>query len=86
MNYSSVKGSIKKDVALSRMSWLKVGGAADLLFKPFDKIDLQNFLKKTDKSLPVFVLGACSNLIIRDGGIDGIYSHGQTKRISKRLT
>ena len=21
----------------------------------------------------------------RDGGIDGIYSHGQTKRISKRL-
>ena len=72
MNYSSVKGSIKKDVALSRMSWLKVGGAADLLFKPCDKIDLQNFLKKTDKSLPVFVLGACSNLIIRDGGIDGI--------------
>ena len=46
MNYSSVKGSIKKDVALSRMSWLKVGGAADLLFKPCDKIDLQNFLKK----------------------------------------
>ena len=72
MNYSNVKGSIKKDVALSRMSWLKVGGAADLLFKPCDKIDLQNFLKETDKSLPVFVLGACSNLIIRDGGIDGI--------------
>ena len=72
MNYSNVKGSIKKDVALSRMSWLKVGGAADLLFKPCDKIDLQNFLKETDKSLSVFVLGACSNLIIRDGGIDGI--------------
>ena len=72
MNYSNVKGSIKKDVALSRMSWLKVGGAADFLFKPCDKIDLQNFLKETDKSLSVFVLGACSNLIIRDGGIDGI--------------
>ena len=72
MTYSNVKGPIKKDVALSRMSWLKVGGAADLLFKPCDKIDLQNFLKETDKSLPVFVLGACSNLIIRDGGIDGI--------------
>jgi len=72
MNYPNVKGKIEKDAPLSKMSWLNVGGPADLLFRPFDKIDLQKFLKEIDKSLPVFVLGACSNLIIRDGGIEGI--------------
>ena len=72
MNYSNVKGHIEKGAPLSKMSWLNVGGPADILFKPFDKIDLQKFLKEIDKSLPVFVLGACSNLIIRDGGIEGI--------------
>ena len=72
MNYPNVKGKIEKDAPLSKMSWLNVGGPADLLFRPFDKIDLQKFLKNIDKSLPVFVLGACSNLIIRDGGIEGI--------------
>ena len=72
MNYPNVKGKIEKDAPLSKMSWLNVGGPADLLFRPFDKIDLQKFLKNIDKSLPIFVLGACSNLIIRDGGIEGI--------------
>ena len=72
MNYPNVKGKIEKGPLLSKMSWLNVGGPADLLFRPFDKIDLQKFLKEVDKSVPVFVLGACSNLIIRDGGIEGI--------------
>jgi len=72
MNFSKLKGTIEKDISLSKMSWMQVGGAAELLFKPYDKSDLQNFLKQSDQSLPVFVLGACSNLIIRDGGMDGI--------------
>ena len=66
------KGAIIKSYNLSAISWLKVGGPAEFFFKPNDLNDLQNFLMKLDSSIPVIVLGACSNLLIRDGGIPGV--------------
>ena len=66
------KGEIIKSYNLSAISWLKVGGPAEFFFKPNDLNDLQNFLLKLDSSIPVTVLGACSNLLIRDGGIPGV--------------
>jgi UDP-N-acetylmuramate dehydrogenase len=68
----NVRGQIKKSLPLSTMSWLKVGGPAEVFFKPNDIFDLQEFFVKIDSKIPIFVLGACSNLIIRDGGIDGV--------------
>ena len=68
----NVRGQIKKSFLLSTISWLKVGGPADILFKPVDLLDLQKFMRQIDKKVPIFVLGACSNLIIRDGGIEGV--------------
>ncbi|MDA9123251.1 UDP-N-acetylmuramate dehydrogenase [Paracoccaceae bacterium] len=72
INLPNVRGKIKKNLPLSTMSWLKVGGPAEVLFKPKDILDLQEFFAKIDRKIPIFVLGACSNLIIRDGGIDGV--------------
>lgn len=71
-NLPEVKGKYKKDAKLSHYTWFKVGGNAEILYKPFDVEDLSNFLKHLDSNIPITILGACSNVIIRDGGIDGI--------------
>ena len=72
INLTEVRGVIKKNFELSRLSWLRVGGPASVFFQPEDEDDLSSFLRNLDSSIPIFVIGACSNLIIRDGGIPGI--------------
>ncbi len=67
-----VRGVIRYNFELSRLSWLKVGGPAEIFFQPEDPDDLSFFLKNLDTNIPIFVIGACSNLIIRDGGIPGV--------------
>lgn len=67
-----ILGEYKRDYNLSHLTWFKVGGNAKILFKPQDTYDLSNFLKNYHGSLPMHVLGAGSNTIIRDGGYDGI--------------
>lgn len=67
-----IKGSLKKDASLAATSWFKVGGNADYLFKPESLDDLKTFLKHCPADIPITVLGASSNLIIRDGGICGV--------------
>jgi UDP-N-acetylmuramate dehydrogenase len=49
-----------------------VGGRADVLFLPADPEDLAQFLKALDPAIPVSVLGVGSNVIVRDGGIEGV--------------
>jgi UDP-N-acetylmuramate dehydrogenase len=72
MKLPDVRGIYKKDYSLSRLTWFKVGGNADILFKPEDEDDLANFLKANNGTLPVTTIGAGSNIIIRDGGITGV--------------
>ena len=67
-----VRGRITLNAPLAQMTWFRVGGAADVLFKPADLEDLQAFLKACPKELPVMPLGVASNLLIRDGGIEGV--------------
>ncbi|MDP4709349.1 MAG: UDP-N-acetylmuramate dehydrogenase [Rickettsiaceae bacterium] len=67
-----VRGVCKLNYNLAHLTWFKVGGAADVLFKPEDTEDLSEFLKQNASILPVTVLGAGSNVIIRDKGIEGI--------------
>ena len=68
----NVKGQIKENYSLSHLTWFKVGGLAQIFFKPEDVHDLESILKQNACNLPLTVLGAGSNTIIRDGGIDGI--------------
>lgn len=65
-----VRGQYRFDAPLAKTTWFQVGGNADVLFKPADAQDLADFLKVN--TLPVTVLGVGSNLIIRDGGIEGV--------------
>ncbi|MFK7968018.1 MAG: UDP-N-acetylmuramate dehydrogenase [Rickettsiaceae bacterium] len=72
MDFQLVKGVCKKDYNLKHFTWLKVGGSADVFFKPEDTDDLIVFLKENKNRVPVTVIGAGSNLIIRDKGIEGV--------------
>jgi UDP-N-acetylmuramate dehydrogenase len=53
------------------LTWLRVGGPADWLVQPADTDDLARFLRQLPRNVPVFPLGVGSNLIVRDGGIEG---------------
>jgi UDP-N-acetylmuramate dehydrogenase len=55
---------------LSRYTWFKVGGNADILYKPNNVDDLILFLKSNDK--PLTIIGGGSNLLIRDKGVRGV--------------
>ena len=65
-------GAISFSYPLSKLSWLRVGGPVDILFRPKSIDNLISFLKKAPSSIPVTTIGVCSNLLIRDGGITGV--------------
>ena len=65
------RGSVIKDKDLSQITWLRVGGPADLFFMPADTKDLIDFLKILPNEIDVFTIGVGSNLLVRDGGIRG---------------
>lgn len=67
-----ISGEYRRDYNLSHLTWFKVGGPAEIFFKPLDPQDLASFILQNQQRLPVTLLGAGSNIIIRDGGIDGV--------------
>ncbi len=67
-----VRGTYRFDAPLAPTNWFRVGGNAEVLFKPEDAADLQHFLAHLDPQIPVTVLGVGSNVIVRDGGIGGV--------------
>lgn len=66
------RGRYRENAELAKSNWFQVGGPAEVLFKPEDTEDLAFFLKHKPKDIPVTVIGVGSNLIVRDGGIDGV--------------
>lgn len=68
----AVKGRLRENVALDKVTWFRVGGPADVMFKPENELDLSEFLKKIGNDIPVFTLGVGSNLLVRDGGFRGV--------------
>jgi len=63
---------LRTNADLSKTNWFRVGGLAQWLFKPEDAQDLSVFLAALPLEIPVTVLGVGSNIIIRDGGLDGV--------------
>ena len=66
-----VRGSVARDAALKDMVWFRAGGAAEILFRPADVEDLAMFLAARSCDIRVQVIGVGSNLLVRDGGVDG---------------
>jgi len=67
-----VRGTLVANAPLAEQTWFRVGGPAEVLFKPLDDEDLAYFLAHCPPNVPITVLGAASNVLIRDGGIPGI--------------
>lgn len=72
MSLPPVRGTLTPDRPMSDLTWLRVGGPADWLFQPADEADLAQFLAALPPEIPVFPMGVGSNLIVRDGGIEGV--------------
>ena len=87
-SYPAVRGRYTENAPLGDSGWFKCGGKAEILFKPADLEDLQDFLAQTfspdlpgpsspvcyapEAKIDIQVFGALSNTIIRDGGLPGV--------------
>ena len=79
-------GDVRLYEPLSKHTTLRVGGPAQFWVEPRDErafAELIRFCKRD--SLPLFVIGRGSNLLVRDGGIRGVVVHpagGEFNRVT----
>jgi UDP-N-acetylmuramate dehydrogenase len=80
-----IRGTLLRDEPMRRHTSWRVGGPAEIYFKPADLADLQVFLAGLDPAVSVTWVGLGSNLLVRDGGIDGavIATHGVFKTLRR---
>jgi UDP-N-acetylmuramate dehydrogenase len=67
-----LRGALAANQPLAPYSWFRVGGPAQVLFSPADEADLAYFLANLPEKIPVWAMGLGSNLIVRDGGVEGV--------------
>ena len=67
-----VRGKLTANAPMGRQTWFGVGGPAEVMFRPADAQDLEDFLVALPVEIPVTVIGVGSNLLVRDGGIAGV--------------
>src|SRR5664279_252341 len=67
-----LRGALTGQAPLTPLSWFKTGGPAQALFEPENESDLAYFLSRLDPAIPILVLGAGSNILLRDGGVEGV--------------
>lgn len=68
----AVAGAYGERAPLSRLTWFRTGGPAEVLFEPKDAEDLARFLAEREADIPLTVVGVGSNLLVRDGGVPGV--------------
>ncbi len=67
-----LRGTLKLDEPLSRHTSWRVGGPADYFYVPADRQDVISLIKRLPPELPITWIGLGSNLLVRDGGVDGV--------------
>jgi UDP-N-acetylmuramate dehydrogenase len=67
-----LRGRLLANQSLAELTWFRVGGPAQVLFTPADEDDLGYFLERLPNEFPLYVVGVGSNLIVRDGGMQGV--------------
>jgi UDP-N-acetylmuramate dehydrogenase len=67
-----VRGRLTERAPLASVTWFRVGGPAEVMFRPADAEDLAAFLAAKPADVPVTVVGFGSNLLVRDGGVPGV--------------
>ena len=67
-----LRGRLIAHQPLAELTWFRVGGPAQVLFMPEDEQDLSYFLAHLSPDISVTIIGLGSNLIVRDGGVQGV--------------
>lgn len=67
-----VKGPYQANAAIKDLTWFRAGGPAEVLYIPPDADDLAVFLKGAPPGVPLTIIGVGSNLLVRDGGVEGV--------------
>jgi UDP-N-acetylmuramate dehydrogenase len=67
-----LRGRLLANEPLAPLTWFRVGGPAQALFMPEDEADVAYLLANLAPETPVIVVGLGSNLIVRDGGVEGV--------------
>lgn len=67
-----LEGSVEPGGSLADFIWFRTGGPAQWLVRPIDEQDLARFLAQLEPDIPVTPIGVGSNLIVRDGGVEGV--------------
>ena len=67
-----LRGRLTAEAPLKDYTWFRVGGPAEVLYSPADEADLAYVLKHLPADVPVTMIGLGSNLLVRDGGIEGV--------------
>jgi UDP-N-acetylmuramate dehydrogenase len=67
-----LRGRLIANQKMADLTWFRVGGPAQTLFSPADEDDLAYFLSRLPAEVPVTAVGVGSNLLVRDGGIEGV--------------
>lgn len=68
----NINGKIEANYSLAKFIWFRTGGPAQYLVRPESIEELSEFLKNLDGDIPVMAIGVGSNMIVRDGGVDGV--------------
>ncbi|MDO9711254.1 UDP-N-acetylmuramate dehydrogenase [Paracraurococcus lichenis] len=68
----AIRGRVQAGAPLAPFTWFRVGGPAEWLVRPADEQDLVALLAGLPAGMPLTLLGAASNLIVRDGGLRGV--------------
>lgn len=71
IDYSKLKSELKENHSLLDYTTWRIGGEAEYFYSPVDVEDFSCVLQEF-KDVPVTVLGAASNVLIRDKGIKGL--------------
>ena len=80
----AIRGRLRSGAALAPLTWFRVGGPAEWLARPADAEDLVALLAARPPGKPLTVIGAASNLIIRDGGVPGLVGEAG-RRLRRRF-
>ena len=70
--FEGIEGKISYKYNLKSINWFNIGGVVEAFFKPKNLNDLVNLRKNIKKEKKLHIIGAGSNLLISDKGIDGI--------------
>ncbi|MHC4153836.1 MAG: UDP-N-acetylmuramate dehydrogenase [Planctomycetota bacterium] len=70
--FSGLENIVKTDYPLANHTWYRLGGPADYFIRPENVDQLKEVVSRcNENSIPVFVMGFGSNLLVSDKGVRG---------------